>query len=1057
MYHAATKQFLQIHEVKQLSWRLAALLLICAAAPLRGQAPAARSLELDQTAYELKIGAPVSIAASIETLDFLSSAKTRTLQIVGSSPSSNAQTRNVVLGADRQGRMVLAAPPLAKPGTYSVVVSATSASGELRQATMAVTVDSLPAVPSSATRNPVVLLNGWEIGFTNSCPISGSSSDTFGNLAQYLNQDGVPDVYLFDNCLEDANQTIEQLGNDLGAFLSSIQYDNGQQVPQIDLVAFSLGGLIARSYLAGLQPSEALTPPANTLVGKMVLIATPNFGSFVAGNNENQFVIGSQSAELIPGSSFLWNLANWNQRSDDLRGVDAIAIIGNAGEYLPSLTATTALNNASDGIVSLSSASIGFVTEQTSSTRIVPYCHVDPSTFTNVNLGTFLCNAPGIANVTSTSHPAGEIVRSFLGGTSAWTSIGTTPASDPYLSTQGGMFFGLGAASGSYASDLRQVAWGTLELTGGGDLETIFYGDFVTGTGVFEATSASLGTVDCGSYSQASGYFSAVRCKIDATILSIGPLLTTSPKVVSSGGTITINGVDFASQCNGCGVTALAANATSAQSLQITSWKNTAITAVLPATFTGLVTITVSAATGSDSMAIMATASTAPVISASPASLQFGFTIGGATPASQSIQISDSGGGTIAWTAAASSSATWLSVSPSSGTAPSTLTVTVSPAGLSAGTYTGSVQLSATGASNTPFSVPITFTVTQAQTPPVLSVAPQSLTFNYAFGGSPPAAQTVSVTNTGSGTLSWTAAPSAYWITLNPASGSAPGTVSVSMNPANLAAGTYQGTIQITSAGATGSPASIAVTLVVTGAPPAPSITSVANAADFQPTAASATWLSVFGSNLSSVTYTWQASDFVNGALPTSLEGVSATINGIPAFIEYISPTQINLLAPDDATTGAVQVQVTVAQQASNSLTVDKSNFAPAFFTIDNGAYVAAQHANYTVVGSANLLPGATTSPAQPGETILLYATGLGPTNPPSPTGQLVTSPATLANSVQVTIGGAVANVVFAGLIAPGEYQLNVTVPNLPNGDASIAASIGGASSQSGLSITVQQ
>ncbi len=1026
--------------------------------PLVGQnAPAARSLQLDQNAYELKIGSPVPISAPSDTLDFLSTAKTRTVQIVGSANSKGAQSRSVVLGADRKGRMVLAAPPLAKPGKYNVLVSATSASGETRQATMAVTVQSLPTVPSSATRNPVVLLNGWEIGFTNLCPIAGSSAETFGNLAQYLNSDGVPDVYLFDNCLEDPNQTIEQLGNDLGTFLNAIHYDNGQQVPQIDLVAFSMGGLIARSYLAGLQPSGILTPPVKTLVGNLVLIASPNFGSFVAANNFNQFVIGSQSAELVPGSSFLWNLANWNQRSDDLRGVNTIAIIGNAGAYLPSLASTSVLNNASDGIVSLISASMGFVTQQASLTRIIPYCHIDPSTFINVSLGSYLCNAPGIANVTTTSHPTGQIVRSFLGGTSNWMSIGTTPAKDPYLSSQGGMMFGLETASGTYASDISQVAWGTLGLTAGGSLATIFYGDFVAGTGVLEVSSASLGTVNCGSYSQAAGYFSAVRCKIAATILSVGPLLSTLPKVVSSGGNITIKGVDFGAQCNGCKVTALAANATSVQLLQVTSWTSNAITAVLPATFTGLVTITVVGAAGSDSMAIMASASTAPSIVASPSSLQFAFTIGGAAPDSQSIQITDGGGGTLAWTAAASSDAPWLTASPSSGTAPSTLTVSVSATGLDAGTYTGSVQISASGASNTPLSVPVTFTVSQPQIPPSLAVAPQSLTFNYAVGGSSPAPQTVSISNAGSGTLSWTASPGAYWIAVNTASGSAPGTLSVSMNPANLAAGTYNSTIQIVSPGATGSPASIAVSLVVTGSQPAPTITAVANAASFQPTAASATWLSVFGSSLSSVTYTWQGSDFANGALPTSLEGVSATVNGIPAFIEYISPTQINLLAPDDATTGAVQVQVTVAQQTSNSLTIDTTDFAPAFFSIDNGAYVAAQHADYTLVGSANLLPGVTTSPARPGETILLYATGLGPTNPPSPTSQLVTSAATLANSVQVTIGDAVANVVFAGLIGPGDYQLNVTVPNLPDGDASIVASIGGLSTQPGLSITIQQ
>jgi len=152
-----------------------------------------------------------------------------------------------------------------------------------------------------------------------------------------------------------------------------------------------------------------------------------------------------------------------------------------------------------------------------------------------------------------------------------------------------------------------------------------------------------------------------------------------------------------------------------------------------------------------------------------------------------------------------------------------------------------------------------------------------------------------------------------------------------------------------------------------------------------------------------------------------------------------------------------VQVQVTTAQQASNSLTVQKSQFAPAFFTIGNGAYVAALHANYALVASANLLAGVTSSPAQPGETIQLYGTGFGPTSPPLLTNQLIASPSVLANPVQVTIGGVTATVVYAGLVESGLYQINVTVPNLPNGDAAVIATIGGVPSQTGVSVTVQQ
>jgi uncharacterized protein (TIGR03437 family) len=126
-------------------------------------------------------------------------------------------------------------------------------------------------------------------------------------------------------------------------------------------------------------------------------------------------------------------------------------------------------------------------------------------------------------------------------------------------------------------------------------------------------------------------------------------------------------------------------------------------------------------------------------------------------------------------------------------------------------------------------------------------------------------------------------------------------------------------------------------------------------------------------------------------------------------------------------------------------------------FTIANGMYVAALHLDYSLVGSAGLLPGVTSTPAQPGETIAIYATGFGPTNPASPTAQLVATPEPLANSVQVTIGGVAASVTYAGLVGPGTYQLNVTVPNLPAGDAPVVATVGNFTTQTGVSVTVGQ
>ena len=736
-------------------------------------------LTLYQSSYQLKPGQSALVPAAPETIQFLQRAAKRELTLNG------AKADGLVLSPSRDGTgMVLGASLRAKPGAYTVQLTATDASGVQRAASLSVAVAALTTVPNNATRPPVVLLNGWISGFTNSCPVATSSSETFGNLAQYLVSDGAPVVYLFDNCLEGPNDPIETLAQALGTFLNSITYADGTQVPQIDLVAHSMGGLIVRAYLAGLQAGGSFSPPTPTLVRNLVMIAVPNFGSFVAGTYSIAFPAGSQSAEMAPASSFLWNLATWNQHFDDLRGVNAIAVIGNAGAYVGGLDNSTSLANASDGIVSLTSASLEFVLQGAGTTRIVPYCHVDPSAFINTNLGTYECNAPGIANVINPSHPTGQIVRSFLSGTSAWQSVGTTPATDPYLSVDGGLYFAAVSSENQYLSDVTSAQWGTLPLTNGGDIDTIYYADFIHGTGVFEAASQSEGTLDCGSLAEPLGYYSAARCKVDTAIFSVGPLVTgTNAKLVTSGANITLTGYAFGSSpCSGCGVQATPGGSTTTTKLAIASWSNTSITATLPASFSGFVAIAVIAAGGVDAINIMVVSPS--TISVSSSSLQFTYTIGGSAPASQTVQITSSG---ISWTAAATttSGGSWLSVSPASGTSPSTLTVSVSPSNLAAGTYSGSITISASGASSS--TVSVTLTVAGGQ--PVLAVGSTALTFTYDYSGAAPAAQTVAISNTGTGTLSWTASDPDFWVALSPASATSAATLTVTVNPANLPAG----------------------------------------------------------------------------------------------------------------------------------------------------------------------------------------------------------------------------------------------------------------------------
>jgi hypothetical protein len=208
------------------------------------------------------------------------------------------------------------------------------------------------------------------------------------------------------------------------------------------------------------------------------------------------------------------------------------------------------------------------------------------------------------------------------------------------------------------------------------------------------------------------------------------------------------------------------------------------------------------------------TSTSSPAIGVSPASFSFSGTAGGANPASQTLSISNTGGGTLSYTVA--DSAAWLTVSPASGTAPSSVTLSVSTAGLSAGTYSGSVTVTSSGATNSPVTVPVTLTVVSA-TSPSIGLSPTSFSFSGTVGGANPGNQTLSVTNAGTGTLSFSVSENATWLTVSPASGTAPASVTVSASVSGLAAGTYNATITVTAAGATNSPRTVPVTLTLSG------------------------------------------------------------------------------------------------------------------------------------------------------------------------------------------------------------------------------------------------
>ncbi len=221
-------------------------------------------------------------------------------------------------------------------------------------------------------------------------------------------------------------------------------------------------------------------------------------------------------------------------------------------------------------------------------------------------------------------------------------------------------------------------------------------------------------------------------------------------------------------------------------------------------------------------------------------------------------------------------------------------------------------------------------------------------------------------------------------------------------------------------------------------------------------------WISIFGSNLGVTTRAWNEGDFINGAYPTSLDGVSVILTafGAPrlAYIGYVSPTQLNVLLPSDtnSTTVLVQVKNPAGITPQSPLTVQAN--APQLLTLD-GKFVYATHADGTIVGKPGLLGSAATRPAAPGETIFVYGTGCGPTNPPLIPGQSPTQAYSLATLPQVTIGNAGGTAV-SGAVVPGTggvYRIGVQVPaDAANGDLPLLMQLGAATSAPTL-ITVQR
>jgi uncharacterized protein (TIGR03437 family) len=236
-------------------------------------------------------------------------------------------------------------------------------------------------------------------------------------------------------------------------------------------------------------------------------------------------------------------------------------------------------------------------------------------------------------------------------------------------------------------------------------------------------------------------------------------------------------------------------------------------------------------------------------------------------------------------------------------------------------------------------------------------------------------------------------------------------------------------------------------------------VSHVLNGASYQPGIVPGSLATIYGTNLSPVTDNWDKF-IVDGKYPTTFDGVTVTIGGKPAYLSYISSLQINLIVPDvGAGPQDVVVKNAIGESAAFSATV--SSTGPAFLLWPKNQAVATL-LDYSLAAESGTFPGATTAPAKPGDVVVLWGTGFGPTNPADPIGEETPGKGTYSTSTlpEVTLNGVPVKVYGAALAAGdgGLYQIAIQVPSsMANGNWPVRATIGGVQSPSGVLLAVQQ
>ena len=349
---------------------------------------------------------------------------------------------------------------------------------------------------------------------------------------------------------------------------------------------------------------------------------------------------------------------------------------------------------------------------------------------------------------------------------------------------------------------------------------------------------------------------------------------------------------------------------------------------------------------------------------------------------------------------------------------------------------------------------------------PGLSVSASSLYFSYTAGGNSPNAQIVTVFTTGTVPLGWkfsfSTASGGNWLNVTSPGGNTPSQLTVSTSSVPPV-GTYKGTIVLTPSASDLAVVNIPVTFsVVASAPPRPVITpnGVVNGASFKPGVVANSLATIQGTNLSSTTNNWNSS-LAGGQLPTSIDGVTVLFNGKPAYLAFISPTQINLIVPDIGAGNTPVVLTNNGTSPTGLFTTPASLYGPAFF-LWPGSQLVATRQDYSYAVKSGTFAGLDTVAAKPGDVLILWGTGFGPTTPAAPPGSPVPSdriyaatanPTVTINNVPATVYGAALASGYSGL-----YQVAIQVPeSIADGDWPIVATIGGVTSPTGVVLSVKR